>query len=456
MKSPSPASLEALFRYWKAAMRSPCSLLFCRLKRPNFLSLSSYGRCSSPLIILVPYREVFEFFIDSFKTYKPLLSTIRNEVTLAYQKKMICELESLKAMVATASEEYTLQILTLQEKQKEKIRILEQEKQHLLKIIGLIKEEKNFLHIQVECLQASVAEEYSCYLNKHSARKLLLEKLNYMNAHLDMRPHQEQGRESGSLEDPILHRDPDLTLVLKVVRQDLTKVHAMLNQVKASYGDYFVTVHLSVFFRQKLQKNFDQLHKEYEPLLEIQRETAEEQDNFHAELPQVEHNSTPWPKWQSVQVPNELSSGLLKGKGDNVSVKLTKKDMVNILKDVWKEKIALEQQLWKRSRLPEFFLSYLQKQYGDAAAMKWFYTLFENMWLSVFITCVCKKQRDTSRSRDNNTKSYLCSAFQATWILTVAPVSKCSFHLPQEVKADDLKTMSQPKKLCLWKLSFRD
>uniref|UniRef100_A0A8V5FSN0 Immunoglobulin domain-containing protein n=1 Tax=Melopsittacus undulatus TaxID=13146 RepID=A0A8V5FSN0_MELUD len=40
--TPSP------FRYWKAALRSPRSLLFSRLNSPNFLSLSPYRRCSSP------------------------------------------------------------------------------------------------------------------------------------------------------------------------------------------------------------------------------------------------------------------------------------------------------------------------------------------------------------------------------------------------------------------------
>lgn len=38
-------------------------------------------------------------------------------------------------------------------------------------------------------------------------------------------------------------------------------------------------------------------------------------------------------------------------------------------------------QTGKRSSLPEFFLSYLQKKYGDAAAMEWSYTLYENMRL---------------------------------------------------------------------------
>ncbi|XP_074718070.1 cytochrome b5 reductase 4 isoform X1 [Strix uralensis] len=40
-------------QYWKAAIRSPRSLLFSRLNSSNSLSLSSQGRCSSPLIIFV-------------------------------------------------------------------------------------------------------------------------------------------------------------------------------------------------------------------------------------------------------------------------------------------------------------------------------------------------------------------------------------------------------------------
>ncbi|KAK4816023.1 hypothetical protein QYF61_011013 [Mycteria americana] len=47
-----PAPL-APFKYWKAAIRSPPSLLFSRLNNPNSLSLSSQERCSSPRIIFV-------------------------------------------------------------------------------------------------------------------------------------------------------------------------------------------------------------------------------------------------------------------------------------------------------------------------------------------------------------------------------------------------------------------
>ena len=44
VKSPSPAFLQAPFRYWKAALRCPWSLLFYRLNTHNSLSLSSLRR----------------------------------------------------------------------------------------------------------------------------------------------------------------------------------------------------------------------------------------------------------------------------------------------------------------------------------------------------------------------------------------------------------------------------
>ncbi|KFO07995.1 Translin-associated factor X-interacting protein 1, partial [Balearica regulorum gibbericeps] len=378
---------------------------------------------------LQPYREIFEFFIDNFKTYKPLLSAIKNEyeVTLAHQKKTIRALEPLKAMITTMSEECTQKILALQEKERDEINMLKQEKQHLLKFIDNMKEEKSSLQVQVERLRTSVAEEYARYLNEYGARKMLLAKLNDMyNERLDRTRHQVQDVKG---EDAV-----KLTLALKIARQDLTKAQVKLNAMIADYGDVVPRRDFESLEKKysdllqemkTLQRDFDQLHKEYETLQEIHRETAEERDNFRAKLQQAQRNRTPRPNWAkcSEVIPGgaarwgclaegktsdqlvdvlleEIGTGVLKeinvfpgwGKGDTVPVylrhdgevknkKLTKKDVVNILKDVWKEKIALEQQVWKRSSLPEFFLGYLQKKYGDAAAMEWSYTLYKNMRL---------------------------------------------------------------------------
>uniref|UniRef100_A0A8B9STD7 Translin-associated factor X-interacting protein 1 N-terminal domain-containing protein n=1 Tax=Anas platyrhynchos TaxID=8839 RepID=A0A8B9STD7_ANAPL len=353
---------------------------------------------------LQPYREIFEFFIDDFKTYKPLLSAIKNEyeATLAHQKETIRALEPLKAM----------QILALQEKEKVEINMLKQQKQHLLKFIDDMKEEKSSLQTQVERLQTSVAEEYTRYLNEHRCPFTII------NFHQWLLFKDVKG------EDVV-----KLTLALKIARQDLTKTQVKLNAMIADYGDVVprrefesLEKKYSDLQQETLKKDFDQLHKEYQTLLEIQRETAEERDNFFTELQQAQRSCTPRPNWAkcSEVIPGgadrwgclaegktsdqlvdvlleEIGTILLKemnvfpgqGMWDKVPVylrhvgevknkKLTKKDVVDILKDIWKEKIALEQQ---RPVLPEFFLSYLQKRYGDTSAMEWSYTLYENMRL---------------------------------------------------------------------------
>ncbi|KAK2545769.1 Tsnaxip1 [Columba livia] len=413
------------------------------LPKPRYLEqLESYLRKelqsldltkeNSQELKLQPYREIFDFFIDSFKTYKPLLAAIKSEyeATLAHQQKTIRALEPLKAMVATVSEECTRQILALQEKERDELNMLKQEKKHLLKFIDNMKEENNSLQTQVKHLRESVTEEYARYLNEHAARKLLLAKLSDLhNEQLEM-TQQAQRRESTDLypkgEDTV-----KISLALKVARQDLTKAQEKLNLMIAYYADVVPRRDFESLEKKNsdllqeiktLQKDFDHLHQEYETLLDIQRETAEERDKFCAELQRVQHNCTPRPNWArcSEVIPGgadrwdwlaegktsdqlvdvlleEIGTRVLKernafhgkGKSDKVPVYLrhegkvknkkpTKKDVVNILKDIWKEKIALDQQ---RSSLPEFFLSYLQKKYGNAAAMEWSYSLYENMRL---------------------------------------------------------------------------
>ena len=50
------------------------------------------------LFLLQAHREVFEYLIEDFKTYKPLLAAIKNEyeMMLAFQRQQIRQLEPLK------------------------------------------------------------------------------------------------------------------------------------------------------------------------------------------------------------------------------------------------------------------------------------------------------------------------------------------------------------------------
>uniref|UniRef100_A0A663MRL6 Translin-associated factor X-interacting protein 1 N-terminal domain-containing protein n=1 Tax=Athene cunicularia TaxID=194338 RepID=A0A663MRL6_ATHCN len=436
---------------------------------------------SSQELKLQPYREIFESFIEDFKTYKPLLTAIKNE----YEKKTIHALEPLKAMVTTVSEECSQQILAMQEKEKDEINMLKQEKQHLLKIIDNMKEENNSLQTQVEHLQTSVAEEYTCYVNEHSARKLLLAKLS--NLHNEQRDKTCPQVQDVKGEDVV-----KLTLALKIARQDLTKAQLKMNTIIADYRDVVPRKHFEslekkkttlIYFRSlsctgdaQEQCHFTcgisegrhtPLHKEYEILcLEIciynkaptgihtKPEcvgTFSTAQRVFAVAEVIPGGAEQWGCLAEGKTSDELvdvlleeiGTGLLKqinafpgqGKGDNVPVylrhegevknkKLTKKDMVNILKDVWKEKIALE---WE---VGPFFLSYLQRKHGDAA-FQWSYTLHENMRL-------CRSNHD----EEGNTEPFVAKLRSQYVREKQEYLSQLKTKLGDliEVRADDLKS----------------
>ena len=83
---PKPKFLDQLESYLQKELR----LLGCPPYGPHELRLQAH-------------REVFEYLIEDFKTYKPLLSAIKNEyeLYLEYQEEMIKELEPMRVGIHT-------------------------------------------------------------------------------------------------------------------------------------------------------------------------------------------------------------------------------------------------------------------------------------------------------------------------------------------------------------------
>ncbi|KAJ7311949.1 hypothetical protein JRQ81_006271 [Phrynocephalus forsythii] len=378
---------------------------------------------------LQPYREVFEFFMEEFTTYKPLLASIKNEydLTIAHLQQKIHSLEAVNAILVTASDQCTQQILAFQEQEKIEITQLKKDRLYLLNHIDKMKEEKISLETQVAKMRKSVAEEYLRYLNECDARKLLLLDLNEMY----------RLKEEMKLTNVQEHKEEDtvkLTLALKLARQDLTKAQVDLNTMRANYGDVVPRREYELQEQKYnnlaeqmtvLQKDFNDLQNEYDTMLEIHKQVAEERDQFYNDLISVQRTSTPRPQWdkcadviaggaerwsalsegktsdQLVDVLLEdLGAGLLReketfvGKGRNEKVpiylrcdglvrnkKLTKKEVLAILREIWREKLASDQQKGKRSSLPEFFLTFFQRKYGDALAFDWTYSIYETIKL---------------------------------------------------------------------------
>ncbi|XP_039078607.1 translin-associated factor X-interacting protein 1 isoform X1 [Hyaena hyaena] len=374
---------------------------------------------------LQPYREIFEFFIEDFKTYKPLLSSIKNayEVMLAHQREKIRALEPLKAKLVTVNEDCNERILAMRAEEKYEISMLKKEKMNLLKLIDKKNEEKISLQSEVSKLRKNLAEEYLHYLSERDARKILIADLNELRYQReDMSLAQSPGIWG---EDPV-----KLTLALKMTRQDLTRTQMELNTMKANFGDVVPRrdFEMQEKTNKELQEQLDSLRgdyeevcKEHEILLQLHMTTLKERDQFYSELQEIQRTSTPRPDWTKCEdvvaggpdrwqmlaegknsdqlvdvLLEELGEGLLRekdffhglGYGEAIppflrfdgiveNKKPTKKDVVNLLKDAWKERLAEEQ----KEKFSDFFFNFLEYRFGPGDAMAWAYTIFENIKL---------------------------------------------------------------------------
>uniref|UniRef100_A0A8C5N2F0 Translin-associated factor X-interacting protein 1 N-terminal domain-containing protein n=1 Tax=Leptobrachium leishanense TaxID=445787 RepID=A0A8C5N2F0_9ANUR len=275
------------------------------VSKPRFLEqLESYLRRelqsldltkeNSQELRLQAYREVFNYFIDAFKTYKPLLSAIKNEyeVTVALQRQQIYSLGSLKTMLVSVSEECDQRIQAMYQDERLEIKTLKIEKQGLLKMIDKMKEENSYLHAQVSKLQEELANAYLLYRNESDARKLLITEINDLKYQQDTMKTSSKNDELG--EDPVT-----LALALKVSRKDLAQAQAELNRIKADYGDVVPRRDFNnqekklTEFSQKietLQKDLSLLQTEYNSLLEIHNQIVQKdsanisgEDQYHPE-----------------------------------------------------------------------------------------------------------------------------------------------------------------------------
>jgi len=161
---------------------------------------------------LKAYREVFEYLLEEFRTYKPLLASIKNEyeMMLAAQREKIRELEPLKQMLVTLADECDHKLMQYREEDKVEIKELKEEKRKLLEMIAQLKNEKHSLKIQVDKLQNELAEEHEKLRNEQDKRKLLIMDLN------DLRFQQEAEREKKKSENTSNEENKDDPVTLKI------------------------------------------------------------------------------------------------------------------------------------------------------------------------------------------------------------------------------------------------
>lgn len=412
---PKPRFLDQLETYLKKELRA----LGVTEVMPNELRLQAH-------------REVFEYLIEDFKTYKPLLSAIKNEyeMMLSYQRQQIRDLEPLKQMLITVSEQCDQKIMAIREEEKQEMTDLKNDNKGLKEKIQAMNNERGDLQMQVFKLQEELAAEYRRYRDECDARKMLIEDINEMRA-AEMADESKQPTMSGdSVED-----DPEMMkIALRQARLDEKNATKRLNDMIANYGDVIPRRDFEALTvkHQKLEEEFGtskddflKLKAEHDALLEMHSKITKQRDEFYVELETMKRSSTPRPDWDKCAdfvnggmarwkelshnkstnecvdvLLNEIAAGggsdaggaeYFDGKGTGPEIpaylrfnghvrnrRLGKRDCSLLVRDIWREKAANDAGKTDgiRDKMADFLYEYLSRRFAmEQMRIEWGYNL---------------------------------------------------------------------------------
>ncbi|XP_065913641.1 translin-associated factor X-interacting protein 1-like isoform X2 [Dysidea avara] len=266
-------------------------------KELRLLGCPSSGPCE---LRVQAHREVFEHLMEDFKTYKPLLSAIKNEYDLYvnYLQQQIAELEPLKTHLYSVKEECNRKVLAMRDAEKAELEEARLENRRLLSVIDRLRETELSLRSQVDKLQAELTIQYEQYKNEADARKLLISDIN----DLKFRQQEQKAEETmEEREDPVV-----LKLKLQRGREDLKAAHHRINQMLADYGDVVPRRE-----HEQLQAAYEAMEAELETLKNghmtlmgehstlqgVYKQLMGEKNEMVQHFEKLKRSATPRPEW---------------------------------------------------------------------------------------------------------------------------------------------------------------
>ncbi|XP_074645033.1 translin-associated factor X-interacting protein 1-like [Tubulanus polymorphus] len=380
---------------------------------------------------LQAHREVFEYLIEDFKTYKPILSAIKNEYEMfvAHQREQLRQMEPLRQMLVTVSEQCDQKIMALRDQEKQDMVDLKKENSTLFKRISDMKNEQKDLQSQVAKLQEELAAEYLKYRDECDARKLLVSDINDLRYQQEDIAMAKQGMKELEEEeiDPVTMR-----IALKKAREDEASASRRLNEMVANYGDVIPRRDFESLEKkhialeetlETLRKDFGILEQEHASLLDVHKQVTQQRDEFYAECETLRRSATPRPDWEKCAdhvtkwkdlsenktsnqlvdvLLNEIAGGSMgaadatenfEGRGTEEGVpehlrfegevrnrKIAKRDCALLVQDIWKEKLESDNQCTDGTRrsMPDFVAQYLKRIFGlEQMVIEWGYNLHD-------------------------------------------------------------------------------
>lgn len=388
---------------------------------------------------LQAYRQVFGYLIEDFKTYKPLLSAIKNEyeMMIALQREEIQRLQPLQQMLVAVAEQCEQKILSIREQEKQEVKDLKAENRRLYEKIDTLRNEQVELHHQVERLEEDLGSQYLKYRDEYDARKLLIADMNelrYQHEELLAAKSSAESQE-GEKEDPVM-----LRIALKKAREDEASATRRLNEMVANYGDVIprrdyeqLQKHYEIIEEklETLSNDFKKLHAEHNTLLDVHKQILQQRDDYYIEAETLRRSATPRPNWNrcaahvaggvehwkkategktSDQIVDvllgeiqgagdegrdtiqaEYFDGL--GTGDDVPKYLryegkvrnrhvSKRDCLVYIHDIWRKKGLRDAESTdgRRYKMSDFMYDYLRQTFGlEEMAIEWAYNLQQSI-----------------------------------------------------------------------------
>ncbi|RDD47069.1 Translin-associated factor X-interacting protein 1 [Trichoplax sp. H2] len=251
------------------------------------------------------FRQVFEFLIQEFKTYKPMLASIKNEYETYINelKDKVVELEPLKAMIITIAEECDQKIMQLRDLERKELEELKNENKKLTNKIDDIREDKQTLAEMIQKLQEELSLEHEKYRNEADARKLLVQDIN------DLRYQYEElitARDQGRAKDNTQEDAVMLRIALERCRKDLVESQNKITEYQANYGDVIPRRDFEKIKEKSiemtsvlsnLKKQFTKLSEEHSTLQTVYKQVLDQRNNFAHECDILRRSATPRPDW---------------------------------------------------------------------------------------------------------------------------------------------------------------
>ncbi|KAF6034731.1 TSNAXIP1 [Bugula neritina] len=335
---------------------------------------------------LKAHREVFDYLMEEFSTYKPLLSAIKNEyeMMLSNNRELTRKLEPLKQVLITTTEQCEQRLHAIRSKDRPEILILKQKSEALKNQIEVMKMEQLKYQNQVDELQEN------CQMNMKN-----INELRYRQEDLIMQ--QQAANQYASGEDPTM-----MKIALRRAKYDEGIALEKLKEMSDKYAN--VTPRRDF---EELQKELEALRKyfyekdrdtetlktEHDTLLEVHKQVIVQRDEFFQESERLRQTATPRPEWEKCadivpggQGDREDVPAYLRYEGQVRNRHLGKKETAILIKDVWKEKTAANaetksEDVDKPERIPMsvFLVQYLNTKFPlHQMVVEWCYNIHDS------------------------------------------------------------------------------